>query len=94
MSEGLCWCASENKCPHGISHKLPEQWDSIEEIIDEVLQQYDRRSIKKFLKRDADGNVKPNISEHMKGESTSGNSLGDSSKPSTSAGRGNSTSIK
>ncbi len=34
--------------------------------IDEVLSQYDRKSIKKFLKRDADGNVKPSLSEHIK----------------------------
>lgn len=39
---------------------------SVSQVIDEVLQQFDRRSIKKFLKRDADGNVKPSISEHMK----------------------------
>lgn len=29
---GLCWCASEIKCPHGISAKIPLHWDVLEKV--------------------------------------------------------------
>lgn len=32
MAEGLCWCASEAKCPHGISTKLPGMWEDMEKV--------------------------------------------------------------
>ena len=36
-------------------------WDELEKIIDDVLHQFDRRAVKKFLKRDIDGNAKHSI---------------------------------
>jgi hypothetical protein len=33
MSEGMCWCASDIKCPHGISHKIPSQWEDLEKVM-------------------------------------------------------------
>lgn len=64
--DGLCWCASASKCPHGISAKLPALWEDMEKVIDEVLQQFDRKTIKRFLKRDVDGNSKGTVAEQMK----------------------------
>ena len=58
MSDPVCWCASDVKCPHAISGKLPLMWDEIEKTIDDVLHQFDRRAVKKFLKRDIDGHNK------------------------------------
>ncbi len=29
---GLCWCASDIRCPHGISQKLPPIWDDMEKV--------------------------------------------------------------
>mgnify|MGYP003387795641 CR=1 FL=1 len=58
MSDPVCWCASDIKCPHAISGKLPLMWDEMEQVIDDVLHQFDRRAVKKFLKRDIDGNEK------------------------------------
>jgi len=32
-AEGLCWCAATDaKCPHGISAKLPALWDDMEQV--------------------------------------------------------------
>lgn len=31
-TEGMCWCASDMKCPHGISHKLPTVWEDLERV--------------------------------------------------------------
>ena len=61
MSDPVCWCASDIKCPHAIAGKLPLLWDELEKTIDDVLHQFDRRAIKKFLKRDIDGNSKKTL---------------------------------
>lgn len=36
------------------------------QIIDDVLQQFDRKTIKKFLKRDIDGNAKSSFNDNLK----------------------------
>ena len=64
MSDPVCWCASDVKCPHAISGKLPLMWDELEKTIDDVLHQFDRRAVKKFLKRDIDGNAKKGAKSH------------------------------
>lgn len=59
-ADAVCWCASDVKCPHGISVKItsPGIWDEMEQCIDDVLFQFDRKTIRTFLKRDIDGNNK------------------------------------
>lgn len=47
---GPCWCASADKCPHPIASKYPVQEEELEKIIDKILKQFDRRSIKQYLK--------------------------------------------
>ena len=59
---GVCWCASEGRCPHKIQDKISGQWNEMEKAIDDILSQFDRRSIKKFLKRDPDGLERPTTS--------------------------------
>lgn len=58
MSDALCWCASDQKCPHGTSYKIPAMIDDLEKTIDENLQFFDRKSIRRFLKKDVDGSTK------------------------------------
>lgn len=41
-------------------------WDELETVIDDVLHQFDRRAVKKFLKRDIDGNTKNNLGHAVK----------------------------
>jgi hypothetical protein len=36
------------------------------QIIDDVLQQFDRKTIKRFLKRDLDGNAKSLLNSNIK----------------------------
>ena len=36
-AEGLCWCASEAKCPHGISARLPVLWEDMEKVRYQIL---------------------------------------------------------
>lgn len=62
--DGVCWCASETKCPHAIGGKIPALWDSMEESIDGILKQFDRKQIKKYLKKD---NLKGTIGGKGKG---------------------------
>eukprot|EP00601_Ochromonadales_sp_CCMP2298_P007064 CAMPEP_0173207986 /NCGR_PEP_ID=MMETSP1141-20130122/22249_1 /TAXON_ID=483371 /ORGANISM="non described non described, Strain CCMP2298" /LENGTH=118 /DNA_ID=CAMNT_0014134355 /DNA_START=35 /DNA_END=388 /DNA_ORIENTATION=+ len=81
-AEGLCWCSSESKCPHGISAKIPALWEDMEQMIDEVLQQFDRKSIKRFLR--GEGVNKGNVAEQMKSSAYRGNSP-DKSKRSRTA---------
>ena len=50
---GPCWCASESKCPHPILSKYSQLEPDLEKIIDNVLKQFDRRSIKTYLKEQA-----------------------------------------
>lgn len=56
MSEsdkGVCWCAtSDTKCPHNITSRINALWNEMEAGIDEVLENYDRRTIRRFLKKD------------------------------------------
>lgn len=33
MSDGLCWCATDTRCPHGISHRLSPMWEDLETVI-------------------------------------------------------------
>lgn len=66
MAEGLCWCASDKRCPHGISTKLPGAWEELENIVDDVLQQFDRKSVKRYLRKDMEGNTKAEMSGHLK----------------------------
>eukprot|EP01031_Cornospumella_fuschlensis_P028976 gene28976-34969_t len=66
MAEGLCWCASDIRCPHGISQRLPPLWDDMERIIDDVLKQFDRKSIKRYLKKDLDGTAKSSLGNKTK----------------------------
>ena len=47
---GPCWCVSEDKCPHPLTSKYPVQEAELEKIIDKILKQFDRRSIKQYLK--------------------------------------------
>lgn len=55
----VCWCATQtNRCPHNVASKIPGCWEEIEQTIDGVLRQFDRKTIRKFLKRDVDGNQK------------------------------------
>ena len=49
-SYGPCWCASADKCPHPVASKYPVQEEELEKIIDKILKQFDRRSIKQYLK--------------------------------------------
>ena len=35
-TEGLCWCASDSKCPHSISSKLPVLWEDMEKVRNEL----------------------------------------------------------
>jgi len=56
---GVCWCASDSKCPHKIQEKISGLWNEMEKGIDEILGRFDRRSIKQFLKRAPDGTEKP-----------------------------------
>ena len=50
---GVCWCASgDAKCPHNINSRINGLWNEMEAAVDEVLEQFDRRSIKKFLSKD------------------------------------------
>ena len=56
---GVCWCASDAKCPHKIQDKILGSWNEMEKSIDEILGRFDRRSIKQFLKRAPDGTEKP-----------------------------------
>ena len=59
QADGVCWCAaSDGKCPHNIQGKLPAQWNEMEKSIDDVLAGFDRRTIRKFLKRDMNGREK------------------------------------
>ena len=54
MSEhATCWCSSDTKCPHGISTKIPNVLDELEIIIDSILQQFDRKTVKKYLKHNS-----------------------------------------
>ena len=57
--DSVCWCCSDLKCPHNIAPKVSILWEEIEKSIDDILVQFDRKSIKNFLKRDTDGNTKP-----------------------------------
>jgi hypothetical protein len=59
---GVCWCASDSRCPHRIVDKIPTLWNEMEKAIDDQLGQFDRRSIKKFLKRAPDGSERPTTS--------------------------------
>lgn len=58
QSYAVCWCCSSDKCPHSPSAKALQEWDSLEQGIDEILQTFDRKSIRAFLKRDIDGNTR------------------------------------
>jgi hypothetical protein len=55
--DGVCWCASDTKCPHAIGGRIPALWDSMEESIDSILKQFDRKQIKKYLKKDLKGTI-------------------------------------
>ena len=59
-------CTSDVRCPHAVTGKLPLMWDELETVIDDVLHQFDRRAVKKFLKRDIDGNTKNNLGTAVK----------------------------
>ena len=59
MSESSsCWCSGDVKCPHSVEKKLVSVWEDAEKSIDVILQEFDRKTIKTFLKRDLDGNTK------------------------------------
>ena len=50
---GVCWCASgDSKCPHNINSRINGLWNEMEAAVDEVLEQFDRRSIKKYLTKE------------------------------------------
>jgi hypothetical protein len=50
---GVCWCASgDSKCPHAINSRINSLWNEMEASVDEVLEQFDRRSIKKYLSKE------------------------------------------
>lgn len=59
-SAAVCWCAGGDigKCPHNVSTKIQSNWEELEQTIDTTLRQFDRKTIRKFLKRDVDGNSK------------------------------------
>lgn len=69
-SDAVCWCAGDIKCPHAFASKLPLQWEDMEKSIDEVLQKFDRKTIKRYLKRDIDGNEKGEIDHTTKMKET------------------------
>lgn len=58
-SECVCWCASDVKCPHGIAERLPLLWEEMENSIDKVLLQFDRKTVRNYLKRETIGFQKP-----------------------------------
>ena len=50
---GVCWCASgDSKCPHKINSRINSLWNEMEASVDEVLEQFDRRTIKKYLSKE------------------------------------------
>ena len=62
--DSVCWCCSDLKCPHNIAPKVSIHWEEIEKSVDDVLVEFDRKSIKNFLKRDTDG--KPAVTSKIK----------------------------
>jgi hypothetical protein len=60
---GVCWCASgDSKCPHHINTRINGLWNEMEAAVDEVLEQFDRRSIKRYLSKDS----KPSQTEKVR----------------------------
>ena len=49
---GVCWCASDSKCPHNINSRINGLWNELEGAVDEVLEAFDRRTIKKYLAKE------------------------------------------
>ncbi len=64
--EAVCWCCTDAKCPHPISAKLSSAWDEIEEEIDKILIEFDRKSLRNYLKHDINGNSKEKLSETIR----------------------------
>ena len=50
---GVCWCASDSKCPHSINSRINGLWNEMEGAVDEVLEAFDRRTIKKYLAKES-----------------------------------------
>jgi hypothetical protein len=40
MSETLCWCASDARCPHGISNKIPCIIEDVEKVWESSYSSY------------------------------------------------------
>lgn len=57
-NEAACWCSSDNKCPHNFSVKLSQLWNESEQSIDEVIQQFDKKTIRNFLKSESGSRIK------------------------------------
>ena len=64
--EAVCWCCTDAKCPHPISAKLSSAWDDIEEEIDRILIEFDRKTLRNYLKHDVNGNSKEKLSETIR----------------------------
>ena len=65
-TEGACWCSGEVRCPHGVTLRMPALWDEMETAVDTCLEAFDRKSIRKFLKRDVEGHEKLAVSAGFK----------------------------
>ena len=55
----VCWCGSDNRCPHEITDKFFQKLEESEKIIDNALLTFDRNEYKKYLKRNVDGRKRP-----------------------------------
>lgn len=60
-AKGVCWCTTEDRCPHAISARLPAMLSDIEKVIDDVLIQFDRKDVKHYLKRNIEGKPKSTL---------------------------------
>lgn len=61
-----CWCNSDVRCPHPIGSKFSSVEPELEKIIDNILKQFDRKSIRTFLKDQA--NVRPTMAQKDAGK--------------------------
>jgi hypothetical protein len=48
----VCWCTTDVRCPHPISSKLAQYWKQNEELVDDIIGQFDRIAVTKYLRKD------------------------------------------
>ena len=67
---GVCWCASDSKCPHSINSRINGLWNEMEGAVDEVLEAFDRRTIKKYLAKESKPSQTDRVSLLSKSDSS------------------------